>query len=460
MHFKEVKDAELWRRIQFTMLEAMVIFIFTIIIGIVNAFDLLEPDQTITFGETSFQSEFTRAELLFHLHSGTIGWLSLSAITIMVWYYVGERDLDESSLRMAKNLLRYLQIVIPIYSVLFYVGFTLGNGEELFRLIKIGDGQSEFFILMVVGAIFAVVGFLWAVYFGFTELRKLEIKFTSHYLFFGAVLTATYGGVFGIIIELQHFLQELFFDPEKGRDAVGAHAPAMESGFLYMFIAGVLEWQLFGNDQKKISRNGWIQVYSLFFAGLALAIGAGFNLEAVIILNLPLLLLGYGMFLGRVLIRIDPRGLIKSDSERFFIFILSGLSITFSVVFFLYVVTLFVTAENVEDIFNSEFIGGFALANEHALFVGGTTSVIFVMLKVMTMDANDHLKRIEDIGFILMVVGLIGFMFTLMYRGYLEENNDPAADDLRTDIAALMGIGLYMIMYAIFSRYRKLRNNP
>ena len=98
MYSKEVKNAELLRNIQVSFIEAMGIFVFTIFIGILNAVNLVD---------------FTRPELLFHLHSGTIGWLSLSAVALLVWYFTGERDLTDESLNMANNVLKFARIIIP-----------------------------------------------------------------------------------------------------------------------------------------------------------------------------------------------------------------------------------------------------------------------------------------------------------------------------------------------------------
>ncbi|MHA2031127.1 MAG: hypothetical protein ACW99Q_17240 [Candidatus Kariarchaeaceae archaeon] len=439
MYWKEVRDANLWKKIQLSFLEAMGIFVFTIFIGILNAIDLVD---------------FTQAELLFHLHSGVIGWISLSAVTLLVWYFTGERDLDEESLIMANNVLKYMRIVVPIYVAFFYLGFTLANGEDLFRIIPGGSGSDGYYILLVIGALAASGGFLFSVYFGYLELSKIDVKTTPHYLFLGALITSTYGGIFGMILEVQNLIGESLFDVDAGQDGTAAHAAAMEAGYLFMLIAAVLEWQVIGEHLGKISRSGYIQTFALFFAGLTVSIGAGFNLEPLLMLNLPLVLLGFGLFVGRILVKIDPKSIRSTQPDRFYI--PAALAMAFSVGFFLYLINTILGGKDPNDLFDSPWFIGLALTNIHLLFVGGATGVIFSCIMVAFKDADETAKIFENIGFVFMYIGLLGFAITLIYRGDLLEDGDPDGDDVRTDIAAVMGIGLYLLLHALISRYLRI----
>jgi hypothetical protein len=441
MYLKEVKDSELKNTIQLSFLEAMGIFVFTIFIGILNAVDLVD---------------FTDAELLFHLHSGTIGWLSLSAVTLIVWYFSGDRDLDNDSLNMAKNVLKLAQITIPIYVVFFYLGFSLAEGDDILRLAAIGSGSDGWFILLVLGAIAASAVFAYTCYFAYLELGKLDIVTTPHYLFLGAMLTSTYGGIFGMILEIQNLIGENFYDADAGQDGTAAHAAAMEAGYLFMFIAAVLEWQIIGEKMEKISSLGYVQTGALFLAGFTVAIGAGFNLEPLLMLNLPLLLLGSVLVIIRVFLKINPRSIIETNPDRFHI--PAAIGLVFSIIFFIYIVTKILGGTDATDFFESQWIVGLALANIHMLFIGGTTAAIFSSLLVMVHEADDEYKTLENIGFAATYIGLLGFVITLIYRGDLLEN-DPDADPPNTHIAALMGTGLYLLLFTIYMRFRKVRGS-
>lgn len=439
MYVKEVKNAELKAKIQLSFIEAIAIFVFTIFIGILNAIDVVD---------------FKRGELLFHLHSGTIGWLSLSAVTLLVWYFTGERDLDEESLKMATNVLKFAQIIIPIYVAFFYLGFTLAAGEDILRFIPFGNGGDGYFALLVIGAIAATGVFGYTCYFGFVELSKIDLKTTPHYLFLGAMLTSTYGGIFGMILEIQNLIGENLYDVEAGQDGVAAHAAAMEAGYLFMFITAVLEWQIIGDKMEKISISGYLQTGALFFAGLTVALGAGLNLEALLMLNLPLLLLAFVLIIIRVFIKIDPKSIVGTDPDRFFL--PAAIGLTFSITFFLYLVSQILGGKDPNTLFESPWFIGLFLANVHSLFVGGATGVILASIMVLFNEANEENKRLENIGFGFMYVGLLGFIITLVYRGDQLENGE--AGDQSTHIAAVMGIGLYLILYTLYTRFRKVRS--
>ncbi|OLS26165.1 MAG: hypothetical protein HeimC2_16570 [Candidatus Heimdallarchaeota archaeon LC_2] len=440
MYSKEVRNAELLKNIQLSFLEAMGIFVFTIFIGILNAVNLVD---------------FTRAELLFHLHSGTIGWLSLSAVTLLVWYFTGERDLTDESLNMANSVLKFARIIIPIYVAIFYLGFTLAEGDEILRIISIGSGGNGYFILLVTGALLAIAVFGFTFYFGLTELGKIEMKTTPHYLFLGAMLTSTYGGIFGLILEIQNLIGESFFDVDAGQDGVAAHAAAMEAGYLFMFITAVLEWQIIGDKMEKISMGGYVQTGTLFFAGLTVAIGAGFNLEPLLMLNLPLLIIGFILIVIRVFTKIKTMSIIETSPDRFFI--PAAIALTFSIGFFIYFVSIIIGGRDPTELFESPWIIGLFLSNIHTLFVGGATGVILASILVLVKDVDEENKKLENVGFGLMYIGLLGFVLTLLYRGDLQENGN-GDEEVNTHIAAIMGIGLYLILYALFTRLRKILN--
>ena len=440
MNFKEVKDPELWKKLQVTMMEAMAIFVFTIFIGILNAVDLVD---------------FTRAEILFHLHSGTIGWISLSAVALLVWYFVGDRDLDEQSTKMAKSLLTYVQRIIPIYVLFFYLGFALAEGEDFLRITDVIPAGKGWFLLLVLGAIAATGGFFYTFYFGYSELAKLEVKETPHYLFLGAMLTSTYGGLFGMVLEIQNLLGTLFFDAEAGQDGTASHAAAMEAGFLFMMITGIIEWQVRGDGVAEFDVWGKLQVGALFLAGFTVSIGAGFNILPLVMMNLPLSLIGFITFLVRIGRKLEPRSLTKTTPDRYFIPVVLFMAI--SVAFFLYLVSQIAGGKEPTELFESHWFRGALLAQNHALFIGATTGAIFSSILVMFKDSGEEGTTLENIGFALMYIGLIGFVIVLLIRGDARENGTDNAD-LRTDIASLMGIGLYLIMYSLYSRFRSMNS--
>lgn len=61
------------RLVRFTLTVALVVFVWTIGIGILNGIDAVE---------------FSRQVLLSHLHGGTLGWMTLGILAAAQWLFV------------------------------------------------------------------------------------------------------------------------------------------------------------------------------------------------------------------------------------------------------------------------------------------------------------------------------------------------------------------------------------
>jgi hypothetical protein len=81
-------------------LVAMAVFLVTIAIGILNGLDLVE---------------FSRDQILTHVHSGTLGWITLSIVAAAAWL---ARGIDS-------RLATAMAVLIPIYVAAFYLGNPL-----------------------------------------------------------------------------------------------------------------------------------------------------------------------------------------------------------------------------------------------------------------------------------------------------------------------------------------------
>ena len=84
------------RQVRGLFFVAMAVFLVTIAIGIVNGLDLYT---------------FDRNQLLTHVHSGTLGWITLSLVAASTWF---ARGID-------RRLAWALAIIIPIYVAGFYL---------------------------------------------------------------------------------------------------------------------------------------------------------------------------------------------------------------------------------------------------------------------------------------------------------------------------------------------------
>ena len=90
MSVSPVKNAVIWRHLKILFMGASLIFLINIFFGFDNA---------LTVGE------IPRWQILIHLHGGSIGWITLSAIGIAIWVLTGQRDVSETYERRVSLLI-------------------------------------------------------------------------------------------------------------------------------------------------------------------------------------------------------------------------------------------------------------------------------------------------------------------------------------------------------------------
>ncbi|MGH8958501.1 MAG: hypothetical protein ACRDVK_07475, partial [Acidimicrobiia bacterium] len=86
---------------------ALLVFVVTIVIGILNGLDLWEPPRNL---------------LLTHVHSGTLGWITL-AVGGSILLMFGE-SLDDKAVRSG----RQLAVALVVTVVLYVIAFATGTG--------------------------------------------------------------------------------------------------------------------------------------------------------------------------------------------------------------------------------------------------------------------------------------------------------------------------------------------
>ena len=198
---------------------AMAMFLVTIAIGILNGLNVVE---------------FSRDQLLTHVHSGTIGWISLSIITTTMWLT------RSTNARMAWAL----AILIPVYVLAFY------TGNLPFRAIA---GSALLVAILWV--------FVW-VWRGVGANRSLPMLTVAL-----GLTTFAYGAVIGVLIQIQ-FASNIQIFP-IGADIVGAHAAAMVFSYLILAAMGLIEWRVGATEGRP--RAGLVQIGALFAGGFVLS---------------------------------------------------------------------------------------------------------------------------------------------------------------------------------------------
>ena len=305
-------------------LVAMAVFVVNIAIGILNGADAVD---------------FSRDQILTHVHAGTVGWMSLSIIaSAFLLFRASDRTLTLA-----------LAVLVPVYVLAFY------TGNLPFRAVA---GT------LLLTAIVWLLVWLWRLFLGSERtLPRLALVL--------GLTTFGYGAVVGVLLQLQFALDVQILSG----DGVGAHASAMTFGYLVMAAMGFIEWRLL--DTRGLPTLGVIQVLALFVGGLVISVGLLAGLEqAAGGIYLLTQLVAVILFV----VRIWPTALrlpwLGADTARHLgaasIWVVGALAL------FMYLVFSFITAENPED--PAAFPLNVLIASDHATYIGVITNIVVALL--------------------------------------------------------------------------------
>ena len=202
----------------------LLIFTLTALLGLANATQL--------FGALDRQT------LLTHLHSGTLGWITMGVIGLAIWMFGG------SGMNMAVRL-----------SALSTAAYVLAFWSNNFQARGI-FGVTELLVVYY--------WWWWVVSRGMREgFGRLDIPKLC--LVFG-LTTLAIGSSIGVLVQI---ILATGNSVPTSTDLVGAHASAQTGGYLVLVAAGVIEWQLRGSGSRSAA--GLVQVALLFIGGLVLS---------------------------------------------------------------------------------------------------------------------------------------------------------------------------------------------
>jgi hypothetical protein len=370
-------------------LVAMALFVVTIAIGIVNGLDLYE---------------FNHDQLLTHVHSGTLGWITLGLVGGAFWLV---RSAD-------RRLAIVLAVLIPIYVAAFYSGNFAARAVTGTALLV---------------AILWLVGWAW---------RELSREPTIPLLAVTLGLTSFgYGAVIGVLIQIQLATGRNLFPGSA--DAIGAHAGTMVFSYLILVAMGLLEWRLLG--LRRTSRSGLVQIGGLFGGGLLLALTLLLldqsAVQAVGGIYLLVELVAVVIFAVRVLptaLRIDWR--MATPTRH--LATSAGLVIVATAIF-LYVVFLFISTGD-----PSKIPAGVLVASDHAAFIGVVTNLTLGLGLALGADRADRWRWADQPVYWGMNLGLIVFLLGLI----------AGSPELKRIGSPIMGIAILVGLATIAIRLR------
>ncbi len=336
-------------------LTAMLLFVVTIVIGILNGADAVD---------------FDRNQLLTHVHAGTVGWMSLAIVATAFLLF-----------RSSDTLLTWaLAITVPGYVIAFYTGnfpFRAATG------------------VLVLLAIAWLLVWLWRSFLGGERtLPRLAIAL--------GLTTFAYGAVIGVLLQLQFALETTILSG----DAIGAHAGAMTFGYLVLVGMGVIEWRLRGTSGLPIG--GLVQVLALFAGGLILSVGLladqGQAAGGIYLLTELVAVVLFIVRMGPAVLRAGwARASASRQAAAGSIWVVVALAL------FMYLVTLFVTSNDIASIPLNMLI-----ASDHATYIGVITNLVLGLLLALSIDRADRWPWADQLVFLGVNGGLVVFVAGLI----------------------------------------------
>jgi hypothetical protein len=336
-------------------LVAMAIFLVTIAIGILNGLDAVE---------------FDRNQLLTHVHSGTIGWLTLG---IVATTFVAYRSADP-------RLATALAVFVPVYIAAFYTGsFALRaiTGVVLFVVIA------------------WLVVWVWRTFLG--SVRSLPLLGLTLALSMFAV-----GAVVGVLLQVG-FATSTTILPGDG---IGAHAGAMTFGYLVLAAMSVQEWKVRGTTGLPAA--GLVQLGALFLGGIVLVIALLSNqAQAGGGLYLLTELVAVILFVVRVLPRSLRIDWAAPSAERHLAAASAWIVVALGI--FMYLVSQVMASNG--DV--SAIDTGILIASDHSTYIGVMTNTSFaILIGLLGAAAGSVIARQVvfwgmNLGLVVFVVGLV-----------------------------------------------------
>ncbi len=374
---------------------ALLIFVVTVAIGILNGIDLVD---------------FNRDQLLTHVHAGTLGWITLGVIATAFWIFSedGSAPVSRASTR---GLAWLAGLGIPVYVAAFYSGALWARA---------------LFALPVMAAI---------AWFGVWLVQALRAApATLPRIGTAAAVVALFvGGTLGTLIQVQYATGASIFPSSS--DPVGGHASAMAFSYLILFGMTLADWRLAGTGSGAMDRRGLSQIGLLLVAGLLLTVGILFNVQPLLMLNVLFELAAVGVFAWRMAPALRRIAWLGAGSARHF-----GASAVFvvaDVLLVVWLIFLFIGANG--DV--TAVPQGNLIASDHAVFVGVMTNALLGLQLFAAERAGRASALLGHVVFWTVNVGLVGFLAGLIGEVTI----------LKEVFTPIMGTGLLVAIVA-FSR--------
>lgn len=393
----DISQAPLASEIRALLQAALLLFVFTVVIGILNGTDLVE---------------FEHRELLGHVHAGTLGWITLTAMAGSLWLF-GAGTLPASQLQTARWLARAAMVLVPLY-VLAFFATTSGVRPAL--------GAS-------VMAVFFV-------FFYWVAQRASAVQITVPHLgILAAVASSAVGAVLGVLLGLQIATGNKLL-PEGGEDA---HPAMMVIGFLVPVGMALSEWGLrFGKTSLPVGRAGQLQIALPFIGGILVMLGLLLDATPLLGLSLPFEIIGILIYLKRLWPDLSAIDWARGAQERFTAF--SALFLPIDIAWTAY---LIIKYEGDFDLVPE----GYVLALDHMMFVGVVTNAVLALMMIATSRRADILPWVDSV-----ILAGINLPLAIFIVGLIAEESI-----LKQIATPIMGISILLAIFTFSLRLQGSR---
>lgn len=376
------------REIGFLLQAAMLIFAYTVVIGILNGTDLVD---------------FDHKTLLSHVHTGTLGWITTSVFAAALWLFGGTQGTGWRD-SFARQLPWITVVSVIAYNIAFLT--TTGSARP-----TIGG-----FVLLVIAAWIAWI-------FASSKTTVLSVPRLG---ILAAVATLAVGGLLGVLLGVMIATGN---DILPG-DAYASHPATMVIGFLIPVGMALAEWNVRPElQEQRATRSGWLQIGLPFIGGICVTVGLLADAPPIISLSLPFELIGVGIFVKRLwpgLSRLDA-----AAAGSGYMAAPTVLWLVLNLVMFVYLIVRF------QGDFDEVRVG-LILALDHMMFIGVMSNSLFAQVRAASPGAKPAAVRVL---FYAMNVGLAGFVLGLLAdTAILKRLFTPVMG-----LAILHGIALFTI---------------
>jgi hypothetical protein len=337
-------------------LVAMGVFVVTVSIGIANGLDAVE---------------FDRNAILTHVHSGTLGWITLTLVATAAWLY---RSMD-------RRLAITLGVLVPVYVAGFY---------------------TTFFGLRAITGTLLLIAIAWLVAWAWGAYRSGE-RTTPRLAVALALTMFALGSLLGVLIQIG-FATAAAIVPG---DSVGAHASTQVFGYVVVAAMGIIEWVVL--DPRGISRGAVVQIGALVVGAVVLMLGllTGTTMIAGLVYLLAGII-GVGVFAVRIwpsALRTDwmRAGPVRAAA-------IASVWIVVALILYMVVIGQFIVAEGDVNKVNI----GILTATDHSVFIGTITNLMLGFTFALAARGRVRWASADQVVFWAMNGGLIVFVIGLM----------------------------------------------